>query len=630
MAIGDKLVNLEDLKTVRDSLVTNEIGDLKSAFDRYSEWLSIDDNVEQGALTSTGAVTTSSYNAWVRSPDYVPIEKFIEFYKPSGIAADFFIYDSSKALLEKVTPSANTSITLSYAYTIGKQATAKYIKIRAQRNGESTTTPAQFVASGSHVKIAVPETELLEKIDDNAEDISSLEGQMTTEVPITLGITHYIIADNGTATGNPQYDCTDYIPVKKGMKVVISSAIGSGYHALLVYDATKNVIDTYLTNTDVANAEYNITSDSAKFIRAQSRNNTWGTITNSLSVKVYKNTFDYYKSEIEEVKASKPIAVERVNSAKFTISVKSRNGSVVRYDFEKYSKTWESLTYEDGNGNEQTASNVVSANYWNNLYVYNNLTSEYIAQGNSNFIVQVYGDSYHVGDGHGNEVLASFVLICDGKEVDVSSMSNNQIIECEKLLLIEKSYMYKLGGGTADSYANTYPALDTSGNPIVNFIHNMEMSFDVNGVDVNNSLLVKQDGISFQQCHGAMLECYYANFDILSCNNAEESVNTIASDGTATVNTGSTVNLKTYPAQIADYVEMYGKNFYISQKMEQVNPARYGKSNVRFVFYDNRVKAYFQPVFAEFGLPSGETRETFNTGDVIRVTDHRRIDLQGI
>lgn len=38
MAIGDKLVNLEDLKTVRDSLVTNEIGNLKSVFDNNSDF----------------------------------------------------------------------------------------------------------------------------------------------------------------------------------------------------------------------------------------------------------------------------------------------------------------------------------------------------------------------------------------------------------------------------------------------------------------------------------------------------------------------------------------------------------------------------------------------------------------
>ena len=317
----------------------------------------------------------------------------------------------------------------------------------------------------------------------------------------------------------------------------------------------------------------------------------------------------------------------KINSAKFNIVSKAQNNSAIRYDFERYSKTWDSLTYLDGQGNTQTATNVVSCNYWNNLYVYNAITEEYIAQGNSNFITQVEDEPYHTGDGHGNEVLTYFAIIADGKEVDYGAMANNSSVICNTLRIIEKSNIYALGGGTADSVSATYPKLDTSGNPIVNFLHTMEIVFHADGNDINNTLTIMQDNITFDQCHGAMLECNFGSFDTLSVNDWAGTMNNVDSSGNVAPATGSTINLKTNPNVIGNRVAMYGGNFYISQEMIPCDTDRYSKANIYFVYYYNRVKAYLQPLIANLGLPSGETAETFNAGDSIRVVCKRKIEL---
>ena len=70
---------------------------------------------------------------------------------------------------------------------------------------------------------------------------------------------------------------------------------------------------------------------------------------------------------------------------------------------------------------------------------------------------------------------------------------------------------------------------------------------------------------------------------------------------------------------------MYGGDFYIRQEMYQDDVSRNNISRMYFNFYDNRLKIYFQPVIANFGKFSGETTETFNTGDVLSVTDKRYI-----
>ncbi len=318
------------------------------------------------------------------------------------------------------------------------------------------------------------------------------------------------------------------------------------------------------------------------------------------------------------------ITIHKVSNTEFDVIVPTETGDKsVDYKFLKYEKTWDSLEYEDAGGNTQTATNVKSSECWNNTQVlYDGVE---IAQGNTNFICKVNGESGHIGDGHGNEVNLYLAFLADGVEFDIATISED--IECSVFKFIQRSNVYAYGGGN-NTYGSAYPKLDTSGNPIINFQHNMEVTLNVgNKVNVDNRIVIKRNGISFEQCHGAMLESAYTNFDIIICNNSEGTRNIISNDGTITVPDDSTVNLRTSTSQKCDCVVYYGKKFYIKQTMEQKNRNNDSKSNVQFSFYSNRLKSYFQPVIATYGKQSGETEDIFNSGDYINVYDERIVLL---
>lgn len=436
-------------------------------------------------------------------------------------------------------------------------------------------------------------------------------------------VVHRIFADDGTSIYSPNFDATVLIPVTKGSVIDFTASIGEGYHSLLLYDGNMVVVGTAYENIDNAR-QYVVEDDAIKYVRVQSRNSNWGATKYTLSVTVKSSRLSLLENE-EPFAAS--IRLVKNSATQIDVYVPNHDGrGEVRYYFARYQKTWDSLTFTDENGDEQTALNVISSDYWNNLYVYDCDGNE-IVQGNSNFICKVTGESFHVGNGHGNEVILYCAFVADGRNVDIDALSVGEVVYCNNLRLIEKTNMYAVGGGTEGEYNMAYPALDADGKPIVNFVHTMEMDIRIgNDIRIDNKLLVMRDGITFSQCHGAMLECYFGDFTTVNCNNAESTQNSIDSNGVCTTLNGSSVNLKETPAQKCNWVEMYGGKFYVSQRMQQNDPARHSKSNVYFVFYNNRLKTYFQPVVAGLGLQEGENREIFNAGDVISVTAHRKID----
>ena len=363
---------------------------------------------------------------------------------------------------------------------------------------------------------------------------------------------------------------------------------------------------------------------------------TLPTVNNKMSVEKGQTVVVSSKDNFEltlpngyEVKYNLPqIKFEKIDSNHVNIYVPSTDGkNTLKYVFVKYQKSWDSLSYTDGGGNTQTATNVVSSDYWNNTEIYNELNGDYIAQGNSNFITKVVGADAHAGNGHGNEVMLYSAFLCDGQLIDIDAMQNYSAILCSNCRYISNSNVFKVGSGSGNEYTTAFPDLDTSGNPIINFLHKMEMQFEIgNRITINNKLIVKQDNITFAQCHGAMLECNFGDITTIICNNSETTRNLINSEGTVTVPVDSTINLRTNYSQRCDYVEMYGGNYFIRQKMEQDDVTRSAKSRVVFEYYSNRVKSYFQPVIATYGKQSGETAEVFNTDDVISVTDIRVIE----
>lgn len=324
-----------------------------------------------------------------------------------------------------------------------------------------------------------------------------------------------------------------------------------------------------------------------------------------------------------------PLYLKLVSATEFHIKVPCKSGKYVRYVFRHDYKKWDSLEYQDENGNTQTATNIVSCDLWNNYEVYNDTDNTYIAQGNTNFIVE--RGNHYIGDGHGNEVEITFTILADGKEIDISAMRIGQSLACGEVRIISKSKMYRFGGNTgSDVPGKAYPALDTSGNPIVELLHCMDISYSYNNlVKWNNKIVVQNDNISFGCCFGAMLECYYADFDTVIIDNAENTQNDITNDGTVTVHNGSVIDLHTSGnnTQFASVVEMFGKDFYVKQAMKNIDASTRGKQAVAFSFYADRLKAYFAPVRTTSRYPSGYSADVFNSGDVIAVENERIIEI---
>ena len=326
----------------------------------------------------------------------------------------------------------------------------------------------------------------------------------------------------------------------------------------------------------------------------------------------------------------KQIKIFKQAADTFKLFIDSNSGDTLCYIFKKEYKVWDSLPYTDGDGITQTATNVVSADYWNNDYICvrdgeSNLSSTYILQGNTNFIYYTVGATYHVGALHGCEVAEYRQFFVDGENLDIDGMAVGEMITGSSFRYVQRSKCYA-SAGTSNYYANTYPQLDTSGNPIVNCVHSMDCLFEVNNrVTIDNSLLIMRDNLKFVQCHGAMLESNYGKFSHVSVNNAEDTINAVSDAGVFTAEGGSTITLNNTPDVLGTRVCMYGKGFFVKQEIVPFDPSMVSKCNIMPTAYDNRLKLYFMPV-GTTTPGSVVAAETFNTGDSIKVRTIREIE----
>ena len=202
-------------------------------------------------------------------------------------------------------------------------------------------------------------------------------------------------------------------------------------------------------------------------------------------------------------------------------------------------------------------------------------------------------------------------------------------MSCGELRIIAKTKVYQVGGNTgSDIPSQAYPALDTTGNPIVQFVHYIEISYQANNhVVIDNKMIVQQNNTVFTELFGTMLENNFGDFSKFGINNTESTQNNIDDSGNVTVTNGSEINLKTSRKHVANVGEMYGKNHYIRQSMEVTHGSTADKQQIECYFYNNRLKMYFAPVYTEYMKPSGASADTFNAGDAIAVRTERIIEI---
>jgi hypothetical protein len=83
--------------------------------------------------------------------------------------------------------------------------------------------------------------------------------------------------------------------------------------------------------------------------------------------------------------------------------------------------------------------------------------------------------------------------------------------------------------------------------------------------------------------------------------------------------------LSNAPNQYANKATMLGDGFLVEQSMDAVSPGC--TPNVHCQFYSNRLKIYFMPVKGDTYKVEDWQLDEFNTGDQIRVLNHRKIDI---
>ena len=265
-----------------------------------------------------------------------------------------------------------------------------------------------------------------------------------------------------------------------------------------------------------------------------------------------------------------------------------------------------------------------------------------LVQGNLNFIYMVdssvtgfENEDLHVGtgggatSGHGLEVREYTLFFADGVQFSVESMSDD--IECSVFRMIQKSNCYAPDSSISATNALNWPKLD-NGNPIITAQHYLDAKFEIgNKITWRNRLLIKRNGVVFNQIHGGMLRSFTTKLNEVAVNDVQASRNHFEyTDGQYVITPiGDSVNL-TWVNRYADEANMYGDGIEIFQRMIQDDGSRFKKSIMMCQKYEQQnllsFKVYFMPALVTL-RSSIQNAEVFNDGDIISVTNHREINV---
>jgi hypothetical protein len=429
------------------------------------------------------------------------------------------------------------------------------------------------------------------------------------------------------------------IPVMVGDIIIAGSSISYPFDttAHLTFNAQKEVLSTLNMSNGTITITQAMWDAGVRYIAITYR----PTDTPSLIVRRAADKEPFVLDKRLKMKIT-PYGSSLVNNGFMLWIPSAENGKYVGYHFAKCYKKWDSLTYEDAQGQTQTLTDVVSADVWNNYCVYNE-NSEEIIQGNTNFIFSLIdisagdvGENFS-GNGHGNEIASLTSFIINGIEYnDYVSPLTSRIIDIDSFECMWKANVYKAGAGVSE-FPTAKPYLDTNGEKVLDAIHYLYAKFEYgNKITVENTLQIKRNNIKFSHLNGAMLESYWEKFSKVSVNNDEYTINAVADDGTFTLIGDSTINLG--PGQggtevvgvsvKANWAKMWGKGFIVTQRMEPKLNSTTTKCGIYCHKYADRLKLYFHPVVTtKTESAIGQSADVFNSGDVISVINYREIEV---
>lgn len=442
-----------------------------------------------------------------------------------------------------------------------------------------------------------------------------------------------------SSTTYPNQICTGFIAVTPGQKLKISGKFGSSV-GFAGYDATKawnkNLVASgsspvYPGTASADKMEITIPSD-VYYVRGSSTDN----VSNPLEVFAasdIQTAFDNVNAKLATVVRNDKIVIEKISTTTFDVSIPQLSTGkylVHRFNYIKFTKT---LNY----GNGMTKS-VVCSDIWNPSFIM--YGGNNVIQGNLNFIYMVadsltsdptseyYNENSHVGQGHGGEIKEYQRFFADGIEFDPTQLT--EPLECSVFSAVCKANCYAIDT-TQPGFLSAQATLklDNNGDPILTAVHTYIAEYRPdNVIKWDNNLLIKRNGLKFQQCHGSMCQGWYPYFNnVVLATPTYDNNDYNLSSGAVFTPIGSSVNLNTYRYQAGGEVVLNGAHYQIRHKMTQQGD-RFDKCYLMVQPYtdDPRLKIYLQPVKTQvqFGASGAET---FNDGDLLSVHVERAIEF---
>lgn len=432
----------------------------------------------------------------------------------------------------------------------------------------------------------------------------------------------YYCDANGEIKSLRNAECTDRIFVDEGDLVLWSGGVNlyiGYYYGITAFDCNDNVIDVAIENVTAQDVQY-IVKPNTSYIIASARNSTHDEYRYSLTIKV--------RRKIESLSKSNKIRIHYVNNGNFEVFVPNSTGRCLKHEF-----------LRQHNIDTIGSKTLVTTDIWYPSEIY--LKSNIIIQGNLNFIYKLEdsvagfeNEGSHVGAGHGCEVMVSQKFFADGVEFIPTEQFND--IECDVFRIVLKANDYAidttLPGFRSD---HALPKLDVAGKPIVTAIHSYDAEYHVgNTIKCTNRLLVKRNGLKFNQLHGAMLQLQASAFNKISVGTSNFDTNNFTWNGSSfdvTTEEGSISFSPSDPQyQKKRFAKSklligYGSDMIVRQEINNDIKDCY----VMFAWYQEpnnpRVKIYQMPV--KTSAQFGGSADIFNDGDEICVKIERDIDF---
>lgn len=593
-----------------------------------------------------------------------PITFMVTMFSNRGFA----IYDADKNPILLI--HGNNCTDYGYApHSYGQEVTldmpigAKYIRIT--RKLSEVTDNTSFAVKGLFLDGIAPIVKDIQSIDfsnmvekDGTDEVTVQNSEYLDIVYVNLFDGNYVdgkmVSGSGTNPANyslrvnsARYNLV-IVPVKPNTKYSIGARVEGEIGIFRAITATKLLSDDEYFDGSVALSLsisasqffYTITTgENDRYIyfygaNAQSQTRPFVQICegeiSSFTTDKYNDYYGLPNSKLKVADKKSPIIITPVSTTRFNVSVLDEaSGEYYTHQFFHRVYT-DTLSYGQGQ-----SKSVVTTDIWYSDFI-KNPNGDSIMQGNTNFIhyLDIEGHTGHVGAGHGCVVQDWSLFFADGKNFNPTTLSKS--IECEEFAFLTKAKNYLIDSSITTESAHALPTLDNNGNPIVTSTNCLDGVWKANNeVTIRNRLNILMDGIIFEQCFAGMCCGFYPYFNNVIVKNEDYLWTEFSKSGNTWTKTdkggsGSTIASTNY---IADEVVMFGDNYKVTNRITSNKDNRQIRNNISFVLPpndDDRIKAYLMPctsIESSASIESGQSVETFNSGDYLDVMVYRKIDV---